>query len=258
MPKTFWEHLDELRGVLIRCLVVWAVCATVMFCFRDVLFGLLFLPSQPDFILYRALCRLSELTGWSALCPPDFTPLFINTQLAAQFTTHLQVAAIAGLILSFPYLIWQIYGFIAPALYHKEKRIAGLIMSFGTLLFLCGIILNYLIIFPFAFRFLSTYQVQPEVVNQIALNSYISTLLILSLMMGLLFEMPLVVWALGRAGLLTADTLRRYRRHAVVVLCIIAAVITPTGDAFTLLLVTLPLYLLYEISILIIPNSTSQ
>lgn len=157
-------------------------------------------------------------------------------------------------MLSFPYLIWQIYGFVSPALYPNEKRAAGSIIGFGTLLFFCGVALNYLIIFPFAFRFLSTYQVQAEVVNQIALSSYISTLLILSLMMGLLFEMPLVVWALGRAGLLTAGTLRHYRRHAVVILCILAAVITPTGDAFTLLLVTLPLYLLYEISILTLPR----
>ena len=162
------------------------------------------------------------------------------------------MAALAGLILSFPFILWQLYGFIAPALYAKEKRAAGWIISAGTLLFLLGIALNYLIIFPFAFRFLSTYQVQPQVVNQISLHSYISTLLILSFCMGLLFEMPMVAWALAKVGLLRADTLRKYRKHAFVGLMILAAVITPTGDAFTLLLVTLPLYLLFEVSVLII------
>lgn len=177
---------------------------------------------------------------------------FINTQLAAQFTTHMQVAALAGVVLAFPYIIWQLYGFLAPALYPNEKRAAGRIIGFGTLLFLCGVALNYLVIFPFAFRFLASYQVQPDVVNQIALDSYVSTMLILSLLMGLLFEMPLVAWALGKAGLIESAWLKRYRRHALVALMILAAVITPTGDAFTLILVTLPLYLLYELSILMV------
>lgn len=179
---------------------------------------------------------------------------FINTQLAAQFTTHMQVAALAGLVIAFPFLIQQVYSFLSPALYPNEKRAAGRIISFGTILFLCGVALNYLIIFPFAFRFLATYQVQPEVVNQIALESYVSTLLILSLVMGLLFEMPMVAWALGKAGILEAAWLKQYRRHALVALMILAAVITPTGDAFTLMLVTVPLYLLYELSILVMPK----
>ena len=255
MNKSFWEHLDELRSVIIRCVVAWAVCAAAMFCLRDYLFAFLFAPSQPDFIIYRLLNRLAEATGYQALAVAPFEPQFINTQLAAQFTTHLEVAAMVGLVLAFPYLLWQLYGFVAPALYPNEKRAAGRIICFGTVLFLAGLALNYLIIFPFAFRFLSTYQVQSQVVNQIALGSYVSTLLILSLLMGLLFEMPMVAWALAKAGILHADTLRKYRKHAFVGLMIIAAVITPTGDAFTLLLVTLPLYLLYEVSIAVIRNT---
>lgn len=249
---SFWDHLDELRTVLIRCVVAWVVCAAAMFCLRDLLFAFLFAPAQPDFITYRLLERLSETLQLSTF---DFQPSpvdFININLAAQFTTHLEVAALAGLVLAFPFLIWQLYGFVAPALYPKEKRATGWIIGCGSLLFVLGLALNYLVIFPFAFHFLSTYQVNPEVVNQIALSSYISTLLIMSLLMGLLFEMPMVVWALAKAGLLKADTLRQYRKHALVALMILAAVITPTGDAFTLLLVTLPLYLLYEISILTI------
>lgn len=248
MPS-FWDHLDELRSVLIRCVVAWAVCAVAAFCFRDALFAFLFAPAHPDFITYRVLNSLSSGVGW---CEASIS--FINTQLAAQFTTHMQVAALAGLVIAFPFIIQQLYGFLSPALYPNEKRAAGRVIGFGTMLFLCGVALNYLIIFPFAFRFLATYQVQPEVVNQIALESYVSTLLILSLVMGLLFEMPMVAWALGKAGLLEAAWLKQYRRHALVALMILAAVITPTGDAFTLMLVTIPLYLLYEISIILTPK----
>lgn len=245
MTSSFWDHLDELRGVLIRCAVAWIVCAAGMFCLRDYLFAFLFAPAQPDFVLFRWLDAITHN-------PQTSMPQFINTELAAQFTTHLEVAALAGLVVAFPYLLWQLFGFIAPALYPNEKRAAGRIAGLGTLLFVLGIALNYLIIFPFAFRFLSTYQVQPQVVNQIALTSYVSTLMILSLVMGLLFEMPLVVWALAKAGLLHSQDLKRYRRHALVALMILAAVITPTGDAVTLLLVTTPLYMLYELSIAVI------
>lgn len=245
MPS-FWDHLDELRGVLIRCVVGWAVCAVAAFCFRDALFAFLFAPAHPDFITYRILNSLSLGEGFGDVS-------FINIRLATQFTTHMQVAALAGLVIAFPFIIRQLYGFVSPALYPNEKRAAGRVISFGTILFLCGVALNYLIIFPFAFRFLATYQVQPEVVNQIALDSYVSTMLILSLVMGLLFEMPLVAWALGKAGILEAAWLKQYRRHAFVALMILAAIITPTGDAFTLLLVTIPLYLLYELSIMVIP-----
>ena len=248
MATSFWDHLDELRSVLIRCVVVWGICAVAAFCFRDALFSFLFAPAHPDFITYRFLRSLPCGEGWG-----EVSVSFINTQLAAQFTTHMQVAALAGLVIAFPFLLWQLYGFLSPALYPHEKRAAGRIIGFGTLLFLCGVALNYLIIFPFAFRFLATYQVQPEVVNQIALDSYVSTLLVLSLLMGILFEMPVVAWALGKAGLLEAAWLKQYRRHALVVLMILAAVITPTGDAFTLMLVTIPLYLLYELSIIVLP-----
>lgn len=247
MTKSFWDHLDELRSVLIRCVVAWAVCAVAAFCFRDALFAFLFAPAHPDFITYRILNSLSLGEGFGEVS-------FINIRLAAQFTTHMQVAALAGLVIAFPFLIQQVYSFLSPALYPNEKRAAGRVVSFGTILFLCGVALNYLIIFPFAFRFLATYQVQPEVVNQIALDSYVSTLLILSLVMGLLFEMPMVAWSLGKAGLLEASWLKQYRRHALVALMILAAVITPTGDAFTLMLVTVPLYLLYELSILVMPK----
>jgi sec-independent protein translocase protein TatC len=152
----------------------------------------------------------------------------------------------------------QAYGFVAPALYDKEKRHAAPILIWGTFLFVLGVLMNYFVIFPFSFRFLNNYQVYEEVKNQISLSSYISTLLMLSILLGILFEIPIVNYLLAKAGLLQAETLKKYRRHAIVGIAIVAAVITPTGDAVTLMLVTLPIYLLYEASILIVKRTNSK
>ena len=255
--SSFWDHLDVLRKVLFRCLIAWAIGMVVAFCFKKVLFGLLFAPSRDDFISYRLMAWLCAKTGWQTLCPGHFQASFINTELAAQFMAHIKVALGAGLILVSPYLIVQLYGFVAPALYDKEKRHAAPIIIWGALLFILGVLMNYFIIFPFAFRFLFNYQVYSEVYNQISLSSYISNLLMLSLLMGILFEIPIVNYLLAKAGLLQAGTLKKYRRHAIVGIAIVAAVITPTGDAVTLMLVTLPIYLLYEISIIIVKKHSS-
>ena len=249
---TFWEHVDVFRKVIFKCLAVWLVCAVGAFGFKDILFNVLFAPSTSNFIVYRWMCSLGNLISFPALCPEEFSAEFINTELASQFTTHLQVAAIMGVLVAFPYLIIQLYGFVAPALYTQEKRYSILLIFFGVLLFALGVLLNYFIIFPFAFRFLSTYQVQEAVINQIALNSYISTLLVLSLLLGILFEIPIIAYFLAKLDLIDKSLLVKYRKHAVVVLCILAAIITPTADIFTLLLVTVPLYLLYELSIRVV------
>ena len=249
---SFWEHLDVLRKVIWKSLIAAVVLAIAAFCFKDILFGVLFAPSKSDFVLYRAMCRLAELTGWQSLCPGDFQAAFINTELVSQFMTHMEVALWTGACLASPYIIYLLYGFVAPALYEQEKRHSlGIIIS-CVVLFLLGVLLNYFIIFPFSFRFLSTYQVQPEVINQISLSSYISTFLILSLLLGIMFEMPVLAYILAKIGLLEDKLLCKYRKHAFVSICIVAAVITPTGDAVTLMLVTLPIYALYELSIAIV------
>ena len=252
---TFWEHVEVFRKVVFRCLSVCLVCTIAAFCFKDALFSVLFAPSKSDFILYRGLCWLAERLSMPALCPSEFSINFINTELASQFTTHLQVAVIMGVLVAFPYLIIQLYGFIAPALYTQEKRYSIMLIFFGVILFAMGVLLNYFVIFPFAFRFLSTYQVQEMVVNQIALKSYISTLLVLSLLLGILFEIPIIAYFLAKLGLIDKPLLVQYRKHAIVVLAILAAFLTPTADVFTLLLVTVPLYLLYELSIHIVART---
>lgn len=256
--KSFWDHLEELRKVLFRCLVVWLIGTVLAFLFKDLLFQSLFAPSLSDFISYRGLCRLAQCTGWGSLCPGDFEAQFINTELAAQFMTHIKVALWAGLVLVSPYVIVQLYGFVAPALYDTEKRHAAPIIIGGALLFAVGVLMNYFIIFPFAFRFLNNYHVYDAVKNQIALSSYISNFLMLSLLMGIMFEIPIVNYLLAKAGLLQFETLKKYRRHAIVAIAIVSAVITPTGDAVTLTLVTLPIYLLYEASIFIVKRTNSK
>ena len=179
---------------------------------------------------------------------------FINIRLAAPFMMHIQVSLIAGLLAACPYILYRCYAFLAPALYLNEKRYARRLIYAGSLLFVTGVLLNYFVIFPFAFRMLAHYQVYATVPNQISLDSYIYTLLILSLVLGVLFELPVVTWCLAKMGIVNAALLRRYRKHALVAILILAAVITPTGDAITLLLVTLPLYLLYILSIALIRN----
>ena len=176
----------------------------------------------------------------------------INIDVTAQFVTHIQVSLCVGLVVALPLIVWWLYGFVAPALYANERRYSVTFMLASVLLFAAGVAMNYLVIFPFSFRFLSMYQVSPLVTNRISLSSYVSLLLVLSVLMGLLFEVPVVTWLLSRLGILRREHLKKYRRHVLVGILILAAVITPTGDPFTLLLVTLPVYLLYELSILII------
>ena len=249
--KPLGEHLEDLRGVLWRCIAAWGVASVVAFCCKTPLFSIVFAPSRGDFFIFRGMEWLSQRLHWSALAPPDHTPSFIATELTAQFMTHLTVSLAAGFVLVSPYIIAKLYGFVAPALYASEKRAAVGIVTVGTVLFWMGVLLNYFVIFPFAYRFLSTYQVQPDVANQITISSYISLFLILSLLMGVLFELPIITYFLARLGLLTAPAMRQYRKHAFVAILIAAAVITPTGDAVTLLLVALPIYALYLLSILV-------
>ena len=244
MPS-FWDHLDELRSVLLKSLGVWAVAFVGAFCCKDRLFDLLFAPAHPDFITYRLLNAFNF-----QLSTVNYQ--FINTELTAPFVIHLQVAMAAGLVIAMPFIVYWLYGFIAPALYERERRYSTVLVLASVLLFGLGIALNYLLIFPVSFRFLGTYQVTPLVVNHISLSSYVSLFLILTLLMGLLFEVPLLTWTLSKIGLLRKEQLCRYRRHVFVGILILAAVITPTGDPFTLMLVTLPVYLLYELSIALI------
>lgn len=243
---TFWDHLDELRAVLLRSGVVVTVFALAAFCFRDELFAVVLAPKEDDFCIYELFRRFVEL--------PTFHVDLINTALARQFIVHIQMSFSAGIIVASPYLLFELFRFVAPALYANERRYFIPALGGSYVMFALGALVSYFIIFPLTFRFLGTYQVSSDVPNLVSLDSYISTLLSLTLALGLVFEMPVVCWILGRLGILTAPMMRQVRRQAVVIILVAAAIITPTGDAFTLTLVSLPIWLLYEASIVLLPK----
>ena len=240
---TFWDHLDELRSVIIRILVITVVAAAVAFCLKEELFAVVLAPRTSDFITYR-------LMGVE-----PFNIHLMNTGLTEQFMVHLKTAMYAGVLVASPYIIWQLFRFISPALYDNERRYATLLCTSGYLMFMLGTALNYFLIFPLTVKFLGTYQVSPDVANMLTLQSYMDTLLMMCLVMGIVFELPVVSWILGRMGLINRQMMRSMRRHAVVAILVVAAIITPTTDAFTLFVVALPIWLLYELSILIVRSA---
>ena len=249
---TFWEHLDELRDSLIRMAVAVVLCAVVAFFFKDELFDIILAPQDNSFITYRLLEQLSQEVMSSPLTTDLLQVQLINTGLAHQFLLHVKASLYAGVLLTSPYLIYLLFHFVSPALYEHERRHALRLVGSGYLLFVLGILLSYFLIFPLIFRFLGTYQVSEAVANTITIESYMDSLTTISLSMGILFEIPAICWILGRMGVINAGMMSRYRRHVVVALLIIAAIITPTSDVFTLSIVALPMWLLYETGILIV------
>ena len=243
-PMTFWDHLDELRKVLMRILMITAVAAAAAFVMKDELFSVVLAPRSSEFITYR-------LMGVEA-----FSVSLMNTGLTEQFMVHLRTAMYAGLLAVSPYVLYELFRFVSPALYDNERRYATALVSCGYIMFMIGTALNYLLIFPLTVKFLGTYQVSPDVANMLTLQSYIDTLLTMSLVMGIVFELPVVSWLLGRMGLINAGMMRSYRKHAIVAIIIVAAIITPTTDAFTLFIVALPIWLFYELSILVVTTSS--
>lgn len=237
---TFWDHLDELRAVLIRILVITAIAVVAAFCLKEELFAVVLAPRSSDFITYRVM-------GVEPFCIN-----LMNTGLTEQFMIHLRTALYAGVLVALPYILYQLFRFVSPALYDHERRYATLLVGSGYMMFMMGTLLNYLLIFPLTVKFLGTYQVSPDVANMLTIQSYIDTLLMMNFVMGIVFELPVVCWLLGKMGLVTAQIMSQWRRHAVVVILIVAAIITPTTDAFTLFLVALPIWLLYEMSIWIV------
>ena len=247
--QTFWDHLDVLRGVLLRCLAVVLLLTVAAFCLKDEVFGIVLAPKSPDFILYRVLAKVAGRLGME---PPEwFDVTLINTGLAQQFMIHMKTAFCVGLIAASPFLLHQVFGFISPALYAKERKYSMRLLAGGYIMFLLGVALSYFIIFPLTFRFLGTYQVSAEVANLISLESYMSVLIMLCIFMGLMCELPVLAYIATKAGIIDSGFLRKFRRHAILAILVICAIITPTSDAFTLLIVSLPIWLLYEVSILI-------
>ena len=248
--QSFWEHLDALRAAILKSLFVAVLFGVVAFCFKETLFTVILAPKSPDFITYRILEYVSGLmTDEGNL---DFSVKLISTGLAEQFMIHMQAAFCAGALCASPYILYQLFRFVSPALYADERKYVVKVVGGGYVLFALGVAVSYFLIFPLTFRFLGDYHVSGEVENMITLQSYISTLITMSLAMGVVFEIPVLAWLFAKLGFITSQFMSRYRRHAIVIILIVAAIITPTSDVFTLSLVALPMWLLYEASIWIV------
>lgn len=239
-PQTFWDHLDVLRASLIRMAIVVTGFTVVAFLMKDTLFSIVLAPRSSHFVTY-------QLLGAEV-----FTLHLMNTGLTEQFMIHVRTALYAGVLLASPYILYELFRFVSPGLYANERRYTVWIVGAAYLMFIIGTFVNYFIVFPMTVHFLGTYQVSPDVANMLTLQSYIDTLLGMSLIMGVVFELPVVCAVMGRMGLITNRMMTAYRRHAIVAILVVAAIITPTTDIFTLMVVSLPIYLLYELSIQIV------
>jgi sec-independent protein translocase protein TatC len=247
---TFIEHLEELRWHLARSLAAVSVISVVVFLLPGILFDtIIFGPKSEGFLTYTLFCNLSTWLGLGeSLCIKPAVFSIINLEMSGQFLAHIKISFIAGLVVAFPYIFWEIWRFVRPGLYQTEVNAMRGIVAGSSFLFLVGILFGYFIITPFSINFLVAYSVSSAVDNSIAFASYIDTILAIVLASGIMFELPLVVFFLSKMGLLTPEDMRTYRRHALVVILVVAAVITPP-DVFSQVLVTVPVYLLYELSI---------
>ena len=250
---SFWDHLEVLRWSILRVAVALAIFFIGWFSvLPDIFQGFILGPADSNFFLYKYLSALSGLGGMFPDFGNDkFAVEIINIHVTSQFTTHISTSLMLAFVCTFPYLVFEIWKFISPALYENESRHCKVAFVGGTFMFYLGCLVGYSIVFPFIFRFLTEYQLSETIINQISLNSYMDNFLMIILMMGVVFELPMVIWVLSHLGLVDKAFLRKYRKHAIVVLLVLAAFITPTGDPFTLLVVFLPLYLLYEFGILL-------
>lgn len=250
---TFGEHLEELRKMLIRIVAVVLLFAIGIFCFKNETFRILLAPHDSDFITFRYIEEFLRKLGWN-FCFEQYNIPLISTELSAQFMTHITVSCLLGTLLASPYILFELFRFISPALYESEKRYSYLIALVIYALFLIGLVMSYFVLFPISFQFLATYQVDGQIANTITLDSYISTFTTLTFMMGIVFQLPVIAFVVGKMGLIDADMLRRYRQYAFLVILVIGAIITPP-DLFTLVLVTIPIYLLYEVSIVVLKHT---
>jgi sec-independent protein translocase protein TatC len=249
---TFLEHLEELRWHIIRIAAVIVVLATLSFIFKRIVFDVIILgPSSDDFITNRLLCHLGQITNISGLCIKTKPFVLQSLEMAGQFTAHIKISIIAGLIIGSPYIVYEIWQFISPALYNKERKVAqGAIIAISLLFFL-GVLFGYYVISPLTVKFLLNYKISEVAQNNIRLMSYISTISGISLAAGITFELPVVVYFFSKIGLITPEFMRKFRRHAIIVILLVAAIITPSPDIFSQILVAIPLLFLYEVSIIV-------
>ncbi len=250
---SFWDHLEELRWTLFRSLAALFIFAILLFAFmrgeNGIFDAVILAPTRGDFFTYQLFCKLGSLFGVvSDFCDTAFRIHIFNIKMASQFFTHMTTSFWIALVLTFPYLMYEVWKFISPALYENEKKSVRWVFLFGTGMFFLGCAVGYFAVFPVTLRFLATYQISEAITEQVSLESYMDNFLMLIFIMGVMFEMPLLSWLLSQLGLVNRSFFHKYRRHAVVGLLVLSAFITPSGDPFTLSLVFIPLYGLFELS----------
>lgn len=248
---SFLDHLEQLRWHIIRSSIAVIVLAVVAFIFNEIIFdSIIIKPKNPDFITNILLCDFGDVVNIKALCINSQPFEIININMAGQFSTHIMVSIVVGIIASFPYIFYEFWRFLEPALYPEEKSYSKGAVFYSSLLFLLGVLFGYFIIVPLSVHFLGSYAVSVEVVNQINLKSYISTVTSVCLAAGVIFELPVLVYFLSKVGLVTPSFLRKYRKHSIIAILLLSAIITPP-DIFSQVLVCLPLIVLYEAGIVI-------
>lgn len=257
---TFWDHLEELRWSIFRSGAALIVFSIIGFIFMPYLFeNVVMAPTSSNFFLYRYLCTItSSVSFLPDFCDNTFRVDIININLASQFFTHMTTSFWLAVILTFPYIAYEIWCFLKPALYSYERKNIRWAFVFGTFMFFVGCLFGYSMVFPMTLRFLATYQLSDVIVNQISLDSYMDNFLMLIFVMGIVFELPLLSWLLSQFGLLNRSLFTKYRRHAIVGLLVAAAFITPSGDPFTLSIVFFPLYFLFELSAFFVKTAPKE
>lgn len=246
----FLDHLEELRWHVVRSVAAIFIMMILAFIFTGFIFDeIIFAPSQPDFITFQWLCRLGEVTGVDGLCVTQIPMKLQSRFLMGQFTMQLTSSFVIGLCVSFPYVVWELWRFISPGLYIREKKGSRGAVFYVSFLFLLGIAFGYFILSPMTIAFLANYTISDKIANEFDITSYVSTITALVLGSGLLFQLPVVMFFLTKVGIVTPRFLRQYRKHAVVIILITGAIITPSPDPLSQSLISIPLYVLYEISI---------
>ncbi|MFN8353855.1 MAG: twin-arginine translocase subunit TatC [Spirosomataceae bacterium] len=249
---SFIDHLEELRWHLIRAFGAIAVFTILSFFLLDFVYNTIILgPSKPDFWTYRMLCKLGSALGVDGLCIEKFDFILINTEVSGQFAMAMMSGLIIGLLFAFPYAFYEIWRFVSPGLKASERKAARFAVFWVSFLFFSGVLFGYYVVAPLAINFLANFQLDPTIKNQFTIDSYISILSTLTLACGITFQLPVAVYVLSQLGLITPSFMRTYRRHALVVILIVAAIITPSPDITSQFLVALPLTLLYEVSIVV-------
>lgn len=256
---TFWEHLDEFRGIIFRMAATIIVLAIGAFCIMKWFFDVVVLaPCRPTFPTYNAF---SFIKGDGDFLPDlasnDFAVNLMSINMGTQFMTHMSASLWLAATIAFPILLVMLWNFVSPALYPEEKRPVRRAFGFGMGMFYLGVLVGYFVVFPLALRFLSQYSLSSQIANQLTLESYMDTFYMILLSMGLVFEVPLLAWILGKIGVLHRNFFKKYRRHAIVIAAVIAAIITPTSDVFTLLIVFIPIYGLWELSACLVPRKSA-